>query len=239
MKSSAKYGLVIIAVIVFLVMLVPLALWSKGLGLGFDGSSETWAHFGSFFGGVVGPVLTSVSILGLVMTVYLQAQNNTHQAQANEQAEASRLKSLGLEMELEKRREQRFKQEAVERDRQNFMLLITPRINEIVALTPQLIQIRSFDDLDICCTWNIEVRLLISSLPQSTSSFSHTQKHILATGLAMIDLQRGKILKAIASLHFESEIEEDTAETLSKQVSELQKMIASALEQVSEGLESM
>ncbi|MCG9735612.1 hypothetical protein AADY36_09810 [Pseudoalteromonas sp. D15MCD-2] len=61
-------------------------LWFKGVGVGFGGTTETWAHFGSFFGGTLGPALSFFSFLGVIYTVYLQSKSNKEQALANEQA---------------------------------------------------------------------------------------------------------------------------------------------------------
>ncbi|MBE0379220.1 hypothetical protein PPRY_a1819 [Pseudoalteromonas prydzensis ACAM 620] len=58
-------------------------LWFKGVGVGFGGTTETWSHFGSFFGGVLSPVLSFFSFLGIIYTVYLQSKSNKEQALAN------------------------------------------------------------------------------------------------------------------------------------------------------------
>ncbi|WP_394192436.1 hypothetical protein [Pseudoalteromonas atlantica] len=96
-------------------------VWQKGLGVGYGGTTETWAHFGSFFGGVLGPLLSFFSFLGVIYTVYLQSKSNEVQAQANENTATSIESSeLASKENLEEQRKQF--QEQIEYDRQKQLL---------------------------------------------------------------------------------------------------------------------
>ena len=52
-KNNKIFKGVLISLIVLAIvpMVIIFTLWFKGLGVGIDGTTETWSHFGSFFGG--------------------------------------------------------------------------------------------------------------------------------------------------------------------------------------------
>lgn len=85
-ETSPKWLLLALIVLAFACVGGVYFLWFKGVGVGFGGTTETWAHFGSFFGGTLGPALSFFSFLGVIYTVYLQSKSNKEQAFANEQA---------------------------------------------------------------------------------------------------------------------------------------------------------
>ncbi|TGE81331.1 hypothetical protein C7Y70_13060 [Pseudoalteromonas sp. KS88] len=106
-------------------------LWWSGVGVGFSGTTETWSHFGSFFGGVLGPVLSFFSFLGIIYTVYLQSKSNKEQALANKYT-VTAIK-LSEEMSKENLEEQRKQfNEQIEYDRQQRTLdFLTNMLNEL------------------------------------------------------------------------------------------------------------
>ncbi|WP_062570589.1 hypothetical protein [Pseudoalteromonas arabiensis] len=84
--SENKPPVFLLAGLIFIALLCVAGtylLWEKGLGVGYGGTTETWAHFGSFFGGVLGPVLSFFSFVGVMFTIYLQSKSNKEQALAN------------------------------------------------------------------------------------------------------------------------------------------------------------
>lgn len=106
-------------------------LWWSGVGVGFSGTTETWSHFGSFFGGVLGPVLSFFSFIGIIYTVYLQSKSNKEQAKANEHTtEAIKSSEILSKENLEEQRKQ-FK-EQIEYDKQQRLLdFLTKILDEL------------------------------------------------------------------------------------------------------------
>ncbi|ATG78068.1 hypothetical protein [Pseudoalteromonas sp. 1_2015MBL_MicDiv] len=100
-KNNKIFKGVLISLIVLAIvpMVIIFTLWFKGLGVGIGGTTgttETWSHFGSFFGGVLGPILSFFSFTAIIYTVYLQSDSNKVQALANKQAAEDRLTSEKL-----------------------------------------------------------------------------------------------------------------------------------------------
>ncbi|MBB1299571.1 hypothetical protein [Pseudoalteromonas sp. SR41-7] len=96
-------------------------LWFKGLGVGYGGTSETWSHFGSFFGGVLGPILSFLSFTAIIYTVYLQSDSNKVQALANKQAAEDRLASEKLAIKSQKDQRDAF-QKRIKHEKQQQLL---------------------------------------------------------------------------------------------------------------------
>ena len=98
------FGIVILA---GLFIFAILFLWMFGLGIGFGGTTETWSHFGSFFGGVLGPLLSFFSFLAIIYTVHLQSKSNVEQAVANDHmARATKLSEEISKANLEEQKVQ-------------------------------------------------------------------------------------------------------------------------------------
>lgn len=98
------FGIVILA---GLFIFSILFLWMFGLGIGFGGTTETWSHFGSFFGGVLGPLLSFFSFLAIIYTVHLQSKSNVEQAVANDHmARATKLSEEISKANLEEQKVQ-------------------------------------------------------------------------------------------------------------------------------------
>lgn len=68
-------------VIVFLtgLIVIAVAVWTfynyVGIGQSFSADSSDWSDFGSYFGGVVGPIFSFLSIILLVYTIFQQSKN--------------------------------------------------------------------------------------------------------------------------------------------------------------------
>ena len=116
-ETSPKLLLLVLIVSAFVCIGGVYFLWFKGVGVGFGGTTETWSHFGSFFGGTLGPALSFFSLLGIIYTVYLQSKSNKEQAKANEHMTES-IKSSEL-LSKENLMEQRIQfEEQIEYDKQ-------------------------------------------------------------------------------------------------------------------------
>ena len=106
-ESSPKGLLIVLIALAFMCIGGVYFLWFKGVGVGFGGTTETWSHFGAFFGGVLGPILSFFSFLGVIYTVYLQSKSNKEQAKANEYtAEAIKSSEILSKENLEEQRKQ-------------------------------------------------------------------------------------------------------------------------------------
>jgi uncharacterized membrane protein len=84
-----KFSLVVLTFLAF----SPFFIWSSSLGIGFSGTTETWSHFGSYFGGIAGPILSFLNLIIIIITLRQQKKSNNDQAEANQSAAQDRLKS--------------------------------------------------------------------------------------------------------------------------------------------------
>ncbi len=48
---------------------IPVGVYAYNFGIGFWNTNEDWAYLGTFFGGVLGPILTFASVLLLILTL--------------------------------------------------------------------------------------------------------------------------------------------------------------------------
>lgn len=78
MKSIDRIGFVVICFILCVSMsLLPVVLYIYKFGIGLWDESSKWAELGTFFGGVLGPLLSFFSVILLLMTVYLTGKSLT------------------------------------------------------------------------------------------------------------------------------------------------------------------
>ncbi|MBD1581084.1 hypothetical protein [Pseudoalteromonas sp. S16_S37] len=119
--DSIKYPLIILVIFAIVAVLGVYILWNIGLGVGFGGTTETWAHFGSFFGGVSSPTLSFFSFIGVLYAIYLQSKSNTEQAKANKQAaEAMELSTENNANNLVEQR--KLQEQEMQHDKQQHLL---------------------------------------------------------------------------------------------------------------------
>ncbi|WP_165722327.1 MULTISPECIES: hypothetical protein [unclassified Pseudoalteromonas] len=130
-ETSPKWLLIVLIALAFMCIGGVYFLWFKGVGVGLGGTTETWSHFGAFFGGVLGPILSFFSFLGIIYTVYLQSKSNKEQAKANEHTtEAIKSSEILSKENLEEQRKQ-FK-EQIEYDKQQRLLdFLTKILDEL------------------------------------------------------------------------------------------------------------
>lgn len=84
--------LVLTGVAMFLLVLIPVFLYGYHFGLGLWNTSSEWADLGSFFGGVLSPILTFFSTLLLLLTIYF-----THKTlKVSQEAAITQVKQLEL-----------------------------------------------------------------------------------------------------------------------------------------------
>ena len=60
----------------FLIIFAVLGFYALNFPNGLSKDQNTWANFGSFFGGVLGPILSLVSILAIIKTVDIQIKSS-------------------------------------------------------------------------------------------------------------------------------------------------------------------
>ncbi len=87
---------------------VPLFLWHEKFGLGYGGTTEAWSHFGTFFSGIISPVLACLSFIGVIITIRQQGKSNKLQADANEKAEVNRKLANELQIRVEEKQQDNF-----------------------------------------------------------------------------------------------------------------------------------
>ncbi|WP_339484180.1 hypothetical protein [Pseudomonas sivasensis] len=68
LERSLRFGLIGILVLLLLSTITYLSVFNNGLSQ----SSDSWAAFGSFFGGVFGPVVSLVTLFAILVTIELQ-----------------------------------------------------------------------------------------------------------------------------------------------------------------------
>ena len=66
MKHIIKFGIVL-----FFVLLIPMGLYFSNFHGGLSFNHTTWGEFGSFYGGVLGPAISLLAIIGLLWNLYV------------------------------------------------------------------------------------------------------------------------------------------------------------------------
>ncbi|MBB1456751.1 hypothetical protein [Pseudoalteromonas sp. SG43-5] len=126
--KSKLIGIVILAGLLIFAILFS---WVCSLGIGFGGTTETWSHFGSFFGGVLGPILAFFSFIGVIYTVYLQSKSNKEQAIANKNAAYDRLASELLQKEAQVETRKLFEQRVAHEKQVSLQKFLTSSLNDL------------------------------------------------------------------------------------------------------------
>lgn len=74
-ETFTKLRVVLIAVAVLAVLAVSSVaiIYSYHFGSHFSQDIKDWNHFGTYFGGTLGPILGFISLLGVLVTVYMQS----------------------------------------------------------------------------------------------------------------------------------------------------------------------
>ncbi|WP_165729299.1 hypothetical protein [Pseudoalteromonas sp. 31A1] len=141
-KNNKIFKGVLISLIVLAIasMVGIFTLWFKGLGVGSGGTSETWSHFGSFFGGVLGPILSFLSFTAIIYTVYLQSDSNKVQALANKQAAEDRLASEKLAIESQKDQRDAFQKRIKHEKQQQLLSFFINTFDELESLGCEAVQ---------------------------------------------------------------------------------------------------
>lgn len=78
--NNKKILTISLAILSFLVFL-PIVFYCWKFGVGLWETNEEWANLGSFFGGVLGPIFTLISVLLLIATLYETKNSNAQQLQ--------------------------------------------------------------------------------------------------------------------------------------------------------------
>lgn len=135
-----KGVLISLIVLAIVSMVVIFTLWFKGLGVGIGGTTETWSHFGSFFGGVLGPILSFFSFTAIICTVYLQSASNTAQASANEQAAKDRLLAEDLAVRYQEEQKIAFLKNIEHEKQQQLLSFFINTFDELESLGCEAVQ---------------------------------------------------------------------------------------------------
>ncbi|MEI4551112.1 hypothetical protein [Pseudoalteromonas spongiae] len=99
-ERSVTKGAIIIAAL-SIGGIVGAYLWRFGIGL--DGTMENWAHFGDFFGGSLGPILTFLTMVVAMATLVSQAINSSKSTKAQEEINETYRKTVELLAEHNKK----------------------------------------------------------------------------------------------------------------------------------------
>lgn len=75
---------IMFVVVIFVLILLPVISYIYVFGLGFWSTSTEWAELGGFFGGVLGPILSFISILILWLSFKQSANDSLSQVNALE-----------------------------------------------------------------------------------------------------------------------------------------------------------
>lgn len=104
-----KFLIVILVTCLLIALLsVPLFLWSEKFGIGNGGTTETWSHFGTFFSGILSPLLAFFSFIGVIITIRQQGKSNRLQAEAAGEAEKHRKLANELQIRVEEKQQDNF-----------------------------------------------------------------------------------------------------------------------------------
>lgn len=100
--------IVIFTCLLLALLFSPLLLWEVKFGIGYGGTTEAWSHFGTFFSGIVSPLLAFLSFIGVFITIRQQGQSNRLQADANEKAENNRKLANELQIRVQEKQQENF-----------------------------------------------------------------------------------------------------------------------------------
>lgn len=103
-----KFMIVIFTCLLLALLFSPLLLWEVKFGIGYGGTTEAWSHFGTFFSGIVSPLLAFLSFIGVFITIRQQGQSNRLQADANEKAENNRKLANELQIRVQEKQQENF-----------------------------------------------------------------------------------------------------------------------------------
>ncbi|EJN6718012.1 hypothetical protein NQO50_004406 [Vibrio vulnificus] len=76
-----KITQVLIAVLVFAACLLPISLYAYQFGFGLWDSHEDWGIMGSYFGGILAPIFTGISVIFLAFQIREQVKLNSQSLQ--------------------------------------------------------------------------------------------------------------------------------------------------------------
>lgn len=74
-----KLLLTLLSILVLSSVILPVALYYYKFGFGLWDKNEDWALFGSYIGGVVGPIITTISLLFLAYQIHLQTKQRSEE----------------------------------------------------------------------------------------------------------------------------------------------------------------
>ncbi|HDS1057832.1 MULTISPECIES: hypothetical protein [Pseudomonas putida group] len=88
------YGLLVLAVIIALVC----ALYFTKFNSGLSSSPEKWSAFGSYFGGVLAPAISLITLFAVLRTIGLQLEQAAHFVSEGEQQRIAEYKACQLQL---------------------------------------------------------------------------------------------------------------------------------------------
>lgn len=181
-NMSDKSKLISIVILAIFSIIGILFLWMFSLGVGFGGTTETWSHFGSFFGGVLGPVLAFFSFIGVIFTVYLQSKSNEEQIIANSQAALDRLESTRIQKELQ----------------EESKTLFDRKIKHEKQIQLQTLLVKDFDEIEVF--GNVAINEIVNPLKNNLEAFNtyigklHIFAPMIRVAMENVDIDYEEIL---------------------------------------------
>lgn len=79
-------------------VLVVLGFYLSVFNLGLSHKSDSWSDFGSFFGGLIGPSISFITLIALLRTIDLQLEQSAHFVADGQNARLSEYKTTQLQM---------------------------------------------------------------------------------------------------------------------------------------------
>ncbi|MEI8669594.1 hypothetical protein P4S65_15965 [Pseudoalteromonas sp. B131b] len=192
-KNNKIFKGVLISLIVLAIvpMVIIFTLWFKGLGVGIGGTTETWSHFGSFFGGVLGPILSFFSFTAIIYTVYLQSDSNRVQALANKQAAEDRLTSEKLAIKSQKDQRDAFHKRIKHEKQQQLLSFFINTFDELESLGCKALE-------DFTLKNNLELPTLASN-SNSYAWKAHSTSLVLKRCLDKFDSESAELIYIYAT----------------------------------------
>jgi hypothetical protein len=89
-----NYGLVLLLAFVLVVIVLYVSVFNVGLSR----APDNWSAFGSFFGGLIGPGISIVTLLALLRTIDLQLEQSAHFVADGVGARVSEYKAAQLKL---------------------------------------------------------------------------------------------------------------------------------------------
>lgn len=211
-KRSFDWFSLLLVTVLLVSVAVALFYYRKAFGSGLSSAADNWSAFGSFIGGIFGPLISFLTLLAILKTIGLQKE--LLETQRSEFEAMQNLQTRTLESQLEQIERSNFEQERrlVEEARLNLLKILE---NYSAGLQKECDTRRQ--GINILLQWSMEGRNVDpEKIEKVRSKISQYEKQLAAFSVLYDSLCFGDYadVSAIKS-HYKSEMERICSDPIS------------------------